>query len=88
MFYFGSWHFVLDKNINLLTQFLSTGRLKKQDFIYEDNAILFRINEKYYGFTNDSHFFDSPFIQFMMLVFSILLFLKALELFLFGSSGD
>ena len=63
LFYFGSWHLVFGRKISLMLQYLSSRKLKAQNFILEEDGFVFRINEKYYGFVKDGHFFDSPVLQ-------------------------
>jgi hypothetical protein len=78
LFHFGSWHLILGKKISILSQLLSagafkkllfvndilsSGKLKPQNFILGENGVLLRINDGYYGFVMDTHFFDSPVIQ-------------------------
>jgi hypothetical protein len=85
LFYFGSWHLIFGKKIDLFLQYLSTGKLKQQNVILESDGFVFRINEKYFGFVKDGHFFDSPVIQWTMLILSIVVFFWAIEMLLFGS---
>jgi len=88
LFYFGSWHLILGKKINLFLQYLSTGKLKQQNVILDGDGFLFRINSKYFGVVKDGHFFDSPMIQWMMLILSIGLFIWAIEMLLTGDFGN
>ncbi|MDR1896564.1 MAG: zinc ribbon domain-containing protein [Prevotellaceae bacterium] len=92
LFHFGSWHLVLGKKLSSMQQFfssmeefLSFGKWKMQDFIVEDCTILIRINEKYYGFVTDNHFFDSPFIQWGMLAMALGAFYYAIKVLIFGN---
>jgi hypothetical protein len=87
-FYFGSWHLIIGQKISLMSQYLSSGKLALQDFIWEDDGVVFRIDEKYYGFVKNSQFFDSPFIQWIMLGLSIGAFVMALEMLIFGYTSD
>ncbi|MDR0420597.1 MAG: hypothetical protein LBH30_03995 [Prevotellaceae bacterium] len=84
LFYFGSWHLIFGKKISIMLQYLSSGTLKMQNFILEDSGFVFRINEKYYGFVKDAHFFDSPFIQWAMLFISLCAFYYAIHNLIFG----
>lgn len=88
LFYFGSWHLILGKKINLFLQYLSTGQLKQQSVILEGDGFLFRINEKYFGFVKDGRFFDSPLIQWIMLILSIGAFIWAIQMLLTGNFGS
>lgn len=88
LFYFGSWHLILGKKIDLFLQFLSTGQLKQQSIILDGDGFIFRINEKYFGFVKDGHFFDSPLIQWIMLILSMGAFIWAIEMLIFGSFGS
>ena len=85
LFYFGSWHFILGEKISMMMQYLTTGSLKAQNFILEEDGFVFRINEKYYGFIKDGHFFDSPVIQWIMLFSALIAFVGAIEMLLLGS---
>jgi len=84
LFYFGSWHFVLGKKVSLFLQYLSTGKLKSQNLIWDEYAIAFRINDSFWGFARDARFFDSPIIQWFMLSFSIVAMFYALKILIFG----
>ena len=88
LFHFGSWHLVFGEKISILLQYLSFGKFKAQNFILDEYGFIFRINEKYYGFVKDGHFFDSPFLQWIMLVFAIGAFILAIRTLLFGSFDD
>jgi len=88
LFYFGSWHLILGMKIDLFLQYLSTGQLKQQSVILEGDGFLFRINEKYFGFVRDGHFFDSPVIQWIMLILTIVVFFWAIQMLLTGDFGS
>ena len=88
LFHFGSWHIVFSQKISLMLQYLSTGKLEAQNFILEEDCFVFRINEKYYGFVKDVHFFDSPVLQWIMLILALGAFIWAIEMLLTGSFGD
>lgn len=88
LFYFGSWSLVLGKKINIFLQYLSTGQLKQQSFILESSGFVFRINENYYGFIRNERFFDSPLIQWIMLILSIGVFILAIQILLTGDFGS
>jgi hypothetical protein len=89
LFFFGGCHLVLGEKMSKLNQFLhflGTGKMK-QDFLFDigdNNVIAVRINEGYWGFVWDNRFFDAPFIQWMMLVFSIGAFFYALRFLILG----
>lgn len=40
---------------------------KEQSFIVDEDALLVRVNEKFYGVIKEDRFFDSPLIQWIML---------------------
>lgn len=88
LFYFGSWHLILGKKIDLFLLYISNGQLKQQSIILEGDGFLFRINEKYFGFVKDGHFFDSPVIQWIMLILSIGVFFWAIQMLLTGDFGS
>jgi hypothetical protein len=88
LFFFGSWHLVFGKKISLMLQYLSSGNLKVQNFILEEDGFVFRINEKYYGFVKDGRFFDSPVLQWIMLILALGAFVWAIQMLLTGSFGD
>lgn len=95
LFHFGSWHVAINKKVSLLNQLLA-GEISEEkalesifyedshgsDFLLGDNYILLRIDEGYYGFLTDSHYFNSPIIQYMMLIAAIYLFYACLRSFL------
>ncbi|MDM1043105.1 MULTISPECIES: hypothetical protein [Empedobacter] len=87
LFKFGSWKLIIGKKIPTIVQYINSGNLKT-NIIWEENGILFRFNEKFYGFTNNHHYFDSPILQWFMLIFSIMSFIYAINMLLFGSYGD
>ncbi len=92
LYYFGSWSLVLGKKIDTsllqVLDFLQTGVITKNDLILESEGILFRINKGYYGFVRNNHFFDSPFIQWIMLFASIGIMLMAIWILIFGNIED
>jgi hypothetical protein len=88
LFYFGSWHLIFGKKLSLMLQYLATGKLKMQDFIIDEAGVAFRINEKYYGFAKDAHFFDSPIIQWFMLGSALVAFYYAIHNLIFNSWGS
>ena len=88
LFYFGSWHLILGKKISVFLQYFTTGQLKQQSIIVDEDGFVFRINEKYYGFIKDAHFFDSPVIQWIMLLLSLGAFVWAIQMLLTGNFGD
>jgi hypothetical protein len=75
LFYFGSWNLILGKKINLL----SVTQFKNRSFIFADDGFVFRFNEKYFGFIKGGQFFDSPFIQWIMLLLSLSAFALAIH---------
>jgi hypothetical protein len=87
LFHFGSWHLVLGEKVNAFLQFLIYGNHQK-DFILESEGIVFRINEGYWGFARDGRFFDSPVIQWIMLILSLSAFFYALQWLIFGLDID
>jgi hypothetical protein len=66
LFYFGSWHIVISEKL-----------FTKQTFILNGDGFVFRINEMYYGFVKDTHFFDAPFIQWVMIILALLVLIFA-----------
>jgi hypothetical protein len=99
VFHFGSWHLIWNKKINVLLQNLSTGNLeqmlsqyllggkvKQKNMIFEDDGILLRINDGFYGFAKDVHYFDSPIIQWSMLAVSIFCLYSALNVLIYGNN--
>lgn len=82
LFHFGSWHIVVNKHLPALDQLMHK-LTKKSNFILDDNGIVIRINDAYYGFVNDAHYFDNTIIQWIMLVIALAIFLFAIE-HLFG----
>jgi hypothetical protein len=61
LFYFGSWHILISEKLPT-----------KEPFILNGHGFVFRIDEMYYGFIKDTHFFDAPFIQWIMLILAFL----------------
>jgi hypothetical protein len=88
LFHFGSWHLIWGQKISIMLQYLSTGKLKMKDFIWDETGVVLRINEKYYGFAKDAHFFDSPFIQWAMLGSALVAFYYAIHNLIFNSWGS
>ena len=88
LFYFGSWHLILNRKIDIFLQFLSTGQLKQQSVILDGDGFVFRINDKYFGFIKDGHFFDSPVIQWIMIFLSLGAFFYAIQMLLTGNFGS
>jgi len=79
LFYFGSWQIVWDQKISIIDQFfLGTYSLKAQDVILLEPGFVFKFNDSYYGFSTYQHFFNSPFIQCIMLFLSIVAFFEGL----------
>ena len=77
-FHFGGWHIVLGKSISKLEQLILSNQLdltnvlqaavgKQSDTIFNQSMILFRINDSFYGFTMNTKYFDSPFLQWGLL---------------------
>jgi len=88
LFYFGSWHLILGKKIDVFLQYFATGQLELQNIIVERDGFVFRVNEKYYGFMRDVHFFDSPVIQWIMLLLSLGAFVWAIQMLFTGNFGS
>lgn len=88
--HFGGWQFIIGKKISVLNQIFLTGNLtlKEQSFMILNPGILFRFNRKYYGIIADGHFFDAPFIQWVMLVVGIGIFFRGLFKLITGESYD
>lgn len=87
LFFFGSWSLVLGEKVSKLDQFLlflGTGKLQ-QDFIWDQYAVVFRINEGFWGFAQNDRFFDAPFVQWIMLGISIATFVYAGKILIFGN---
>ena len=99
LFYFGSWNIAWGKKLSALEQLLvryDNGRNvsdsqilydlvsnKRSNFIMDSQEVLVRINDTYYGFVNNLHFFDSPIIQWIMLFAALSAFYYAISI-LFG----
>lgn len=82
LFYFGSWQIVWNKEVSLLEQvFLGHLSLKPQNFLFLDPGFIFKFNDSYYGFSSNNHFFNSPFIQWLMLSFSLVAIYEGIILF-------
>ena len=80
-FHFGGWHIVLGKSISKLEQLVLNNQLdlnnilqaaagEQSDTIFNQSMLLFRINDSFYGITMSTQYFDSPFIQWAMLIMS------------------
>ncbi|HNY62108.1 MAG TPA: hypothetical protein PLH70_00225 [Bacteroidales bacterium] len=88
LFYFGSWHLILGIEIDAFLHYLYTGQFESS-VILDPDGFLFRINEKYYGFVKDGHFFDSPLLQWIMLFLSMIAFIMSIYVLFSGIfSGD
>lgn len=82
LLHFGSWNIVLNKHVSVLEQLMIkyAGRNhvsdsevlqsllfnKESNFIINNHNVLVRINDTYYGFVNNMHFFDGPVVQWIM----------------------
>lgn len=91
LFHFGSWHLVLGTKISIwskIWQFLDNQSFDNPSFILDANNFLFRINSKYYGLGNDGRFFDSPVLQWIMLLFALSAFFCAIKTLISGSFMD
>lgn len=90
LFFFGGWQIVWGEKINLLKQMLLTGNLhlKEQSLLFLETGFVIRINELYYGFAVSSRFFDSPFIQWIMLFPSLYLMLRGVFYLIFGGLNE
>lgn len=87
LLHFGSWNIVLNKHVSVLEQLILkyAGRnhisdsevfqsllfKKESNFIINNHNMLVRINDTYYGFVNNMHFFDGPVVQWIMLVVAL-----------------
>ena len=60
VFHFGGWRIVWGKNMSIFEQ------------IFMKPSLVFKVNKLYYGFDYDNRFFDSPFIQCIMLGIGII----------------
>lgn len=85
LYHFGSWYLLINAKIS--SSYLITGRYEAQDIIWEDDGIALRINDGYYGFVNDARFFDSPIIQWFMLIGALGFFYEAVRLLILGNSS-
>lgn len=56
--------------------------------VFIEEGILVRIDKAYYGFIKDTSFFDSPIIQWIMLLLSFGTFWWALQILIFGKIVD
>jgi hypothetical protein len=82
LFHFGSWHIFINKQVSAVIYWLGN----QKSLIVEQEGILIRINDKYYGFVQDGHFFDSPVIQWIMLFVALSAFAMALKVLIFGDN--
>ena len=74
-------------NAEHIAQALITGSklsFVNKDFIFVKDGFLFRINESYYGFFCDKHFFDAPFIQWAMLFAGVYSICYGIKMFIAG----
>ena len=88
LFHFGGWRLIFGRKMSLIFASLFPEKLKDQGFILESDGFVFRINEKYYGFLKDGGTFDSPVIQWIMLILALGAFIWAIQMLLFGKIGD
>ena len=87
LYFFGSWHVLVGRSISIFEQALITGSklsFVNKDFIFVKDGFLFRINESYYGFFCDKHFFDAPFIQWAMLFAGVYSICSGIKMFITG----
>lgn len=87
LFHFGSWNFIWAEKISFLEQFVFDLVEYKSIFL-DSNGLIFRINDAYYGIESTDRFFDIPFLQWLMLVVSILLFVASIRLLFFPSTEE
>lgn len=66
LFYFGGWGLVLAEKSSIISYITNNRGL-----VFVEEGILVRINKAYYGFIKDTPFFDSPIIQWIMLLLSL-----------------
>ena len=76
--------FLGKKNESLSQLYYNLKQFEPEDFILEDRCIALRINKGYWGFEHNVRFFDSPFIQWMMLIFSLGAFIMAIRMLFIG----
>ena len=88
LFHFGSWSLVLGEKLDVFLQYFLTGQFEQQSIIIDGYGFVFRVNEKYYGFIRDSHFFDSPVIQWVMLFLSLGVFVMAIRILFTADFGS
>lgn len=83
LFYFGGWDLIFAEKSSILSYITNNKGL-----VFVEEGILIRINRAYYGFVKDTPFFDSPIIQWIMLIFSLGAFSWALQILFFGKIID
>ena len=73
LFYYGSWDLVVSKKISSAERFFAALIANKgsKNILLDEYYLLLRINDRFYGFANDTQFFDSPLIQWIMLGMSL-----------------
>jgi hypothetical protein len=85
LFHFGGWHLLIGEKISAIQQLVKVRwAYVSSDFLFDYSGIAFRIHQNYYGFAKDTHYFDLPFIQWIMLILSLGAFYWAYRS-LFGS---
>ena len=78
-FEFGSWRIILGKQlsiweaglVNVAAKYGELHTDKTQSFIVNKDMALLRVNKKYFGVLKDDRYFDSPIIQWIMIVVSV-----------------
>ena len=70
----------LGGEIDAFFQYILTGEYDQKNIILNGNGFWFRINDKYFGFSRNGHFFDSPIIQWLMIGLSVAAFYCAIQM--------